>query len=63
MALRMVINIPAEEIDKNKGQGLLLLLDWLINFVDRMSKVRMSVTEKREAKKKREGIDNAYDQF
>ena len=35
----------------------------MITFVDRMSKVKMPLTEKRQAKKRREGIDHVYDQF
>ncbi len=50
-------------MDKGKSDGLLSLLEWMILFVDRMSKVKVPLVDKREAKKKREGIDDAYDQF
>jgi len=38
MAIRMVINI---------GEDLLPLLNWVIAFVDRMSKARMSAGERK----------------
>ena len=56
MALRMVINLTDDDIDKSNGQGLLALLEWMMNFVDRVSKARMSSMDKKQAKKKREGI-------
>lgn len=56
MALRMVINLTEEDMDKSNGEGLLALLEWMMNFVDRISKVRMSSMDKKQAKKKREGI-------
>ncbi len=63
MALRMVINLSEDDLDKGKCDGLISLLEWMVAFVDRMSKVRMPVMDKKEAKKKREGIDDVYDQF
>jgi hypothetical protein len=47
MALRMVINLTEEDIDKSNGEGLLALLEWMMNFVDRVSKARMSSMDKK----------------
>lgn len=52
MAVRMVINLNTED--------LIPMVEWLIAFVDRMAKVRMSVGEKREAEKKRETLQISY---
>lgn len=47
MALRMVINLSDEDLAKNQGQGILNLLEWTMTFVDRISKTRQSVVDKR----------------
>jgi hypothetical protein len=47
MALRMVINLSDEDLAKNQGQGILSLLEWTMTFVDRISKTRQSVVDKR----------------
>lgn len=47
MALRMVINLSDEDLVKNQGQGILNLLEWTMTFVDRISKTRQSVVDKR----------------
>lgn len=52
MAVRMVINI---------GEDLIPLLEWLFTFVDRMSKIRMSAGERREAKLKRSKLEIKYE--
>lgn len=47
MTVRMVVNL---------GKDLLPLVGWLIAYVDRMSKIRMTSGERREARKRREGL-------
>lgn len=42
-------------------KDILPLLQWLMSYVDRMSKLRMSSGERREARKKREGLDFKVD--
>ena len=37
------------------------MFEWLISFVDRMAKAKMSIGERKEALKKREGFDIKYD--
>ena len=45
MAVRMVINLNRDDT--------VPMLEWLINFVDRMSKAKMTIGERKEAEKKR----------
>lgn len=45
MAVRMVMNMNEEDI--------IPMLEWLMNFVDRMSKAKMSIGERKDALKKR----------
>lgn len=52
MAVRMVVNV---------GGDLGVLVEWLMGFVDRMAKIRMSVGERREARRKREDLCINYD--
>lgn len=52
MTVRMVINL---------GKDVLPLVEWLISYVDRMSKARMSSGERKEAKKRREGLNLKFD--
>ena len=47
MTVRMVLNL---------SKDMLPLVQWLLNYVDRMSKIRMSSGERREARKRREGL-------
>lgn len=54
MAVRMVINI---------GPDVLPLVEWLMSFVDRMAKARISLGERKEAKKKREDLNINYDKI
>lgn len=48
MTVRMVINL---------GRDVLPLLAWLVAYVDRMAKTRMTSGERREARKRREGLN------
>ncbi len=52
MTVRMVINI---------GKDVVPLVNWLITYVDRMAKARMTSGERREATKRREGLNIKYD--
>jgi hypothetical protein len=52
MTVRMVINL---------GKDVLPLVQWLLGYVDRMSKARMTSGERREARKRREGLNLRYD--
>lgn len=45
MAVRMVINLHKEDLSP--------MLDWLINFIDRMAKVRMNKGQQKQAEKRR----------
>lgn len=53
MAVRMVVNLNTED--------LVPMLEWLMSFVDRMAKVRMSVGERKEAERKRESLNITYE--
>lgn len=48
MTVRMVVNL---------GKDLVPLVGWLTVFVDRMSKIRMTSGERRDARKRREGLN------
>ena len=48
MTVRMVINL---------GKDVLPLVQWLLAYVDRMSRIRMSSGERREARDRRKGLD------
>ena len=48
MTFRMVVNL---------GKDVLPLVGWLITYIDRMSKIRMTSGERREARKRREGLN------
>lgn len=48
MTVRMVINL---------GKDVVPLVGWLIAYVDRLSKIRMTSGERREARKRREGLN------
>ncbi len=52
MTVRMVLVL---------GKDVLPMLGWLVSYVDRMSKIRMSSGERREARKRREGINLKFD--
>jgi hypothetical protein len=45
MAVRMVINMNEDDI--------IPMMEWLISFVDRMAKAKMSIGERKDALKKR----------
>jgi hypothetical protein len=45
MGVRMVMNLNEDDI--------IPIMEWLINFIDRMSKAKMSTSERKEAMKKR----------
>ena len=53
MALRMVITLDQADMDKKGNSALLELFSWMLSFSQRMSKVRMNVNDKREARKNR----------
>lgn len=52
MTVRMIVYV---------GKDLLPMVQWLITYVDRMSKIRMSSGERREARRRREGLDFRID--
>lgn len=52
MTVRMVLQL---------GEGVGPLVQWMLNYVDRMAKIRMSSGERREARKRREGLDFKVD--
>lgn len=52
MTVRMVLYL---------GKDLLPLVHWLLAYVDRMAKIRMSSGERKEARKRREGLDFKVD--
>jgi hypothetical protein len=52
MAVRMVLNLNADDV--------VPMLEWLIGFVDRVAKLRMTVGERKEALKKREALQIHY---
>lgn len=52
MTVRMVVNL---------GPDLIPLLNWLISYVDRMAKTRMTSGERREARKRREGLNLRFE--
>lgn len=52
MAVRMVVNLNADDVGP--------MVEWLIAFVDRMAKAKMSIGEKKEAEKKRETLQISY---
>lgn len=52
MTVRMVVNL---------GKDLIPLVSWLIAYVDRMSKTRMTSGERREARKRREGLNLRFE--
>lgn len=41
----------------NLGKDVVPLVGWLIGYVDRMAKTRMTSGERREARKRREGLN------
>ena len=43
------------------GKDILPLVEWLIGFIDRMSRLRMSAGERKEARKRREGLRVHYE--
>lgn len=47
MTVRLVVTL---------GRDVLPMVRWLLGYVDRMSKARMSSGERREARKRREGL-------
>lgn len=47
MAVRLAMNL---------GPDVAPVMEWLMRYVDRMSKARMSSGERREARKRREGL-------
>ena len=53
MAVRMVINLNADD--------LIPMLEWLMAFVDRMSKAKMSIEERKDAEKERESLKITYE--
>ena len=53
MAARLVMNLNEEDIPP--------MLEWMISFVDRLAKMKMSQGERKEALKKRETLDIKYE--
>ena len=45
----------------NVGEDIVPMMEWLIGFVDRMSRVKMTSGERKEALKRREGLEINYD--
>lgn len=40
-----------------------MVLDWLVGFVDRISKLRITPLDRKDANKRREGLAVAVEQF
>jgi hypothetical protein len=53
MGVRMVMNLNEDDI--------IPMMEWLMSFIDRMAKVKMSIGERKDALKKRETLQISYE--